>query len=328
MANIALLSRPGCIFKSQPVILKKIEEKGGSLKLLLSDSSGEIAATMGLSQPVVSALHSNLGKAIAVSGPVLMKEGAGEIVGELHVRSFEPCKDYKAQELFAGISDDAAVRYVDDIKKIVSSITHDGYRRLLDCLITDELLSKLSMLPASLDYNGTYRGGALASMCVVACMARTVGSAYANRPNGITTSIPDWNLLLTAALLLQAGRAEFLDEENAYRKSRYGVMRNYYSVLQTRVEKSIWENSLDVSQEDLSMLLNVLNVALIERSGTLPVCNEGLILRDIYRLYSNLDYCDYLQKNLEYKEGEEYLYDVRHDVRYFVKESEVAGCET
>ena len=97
---------------------------------------------------------------------------------------------------------------------------------------------------------------------------------------------------------------------------------NYFSTLQHSIETVIYKCNISISEDDIANLLNVLAVAVSNRTDTKAVSKDGSVLRHVIHLYGECDAIDYQMANHEAEEGEEYFYS-RGLRRYLVNNKEV-----
>ena len=181
--------------------------KGEYFRMLLSDSTGNILTQI----PNVLAKQSGLvnlpaGTVIQVSG-VILNEGIERLFSLNNTLSV--CTEYMPCEVFGGISAEVASKCIADIKALFEKIYHPGYRMLVEACLTDDVLKRMSNMPATSSSYGRYNGACLVATNAVSHMVLTSMAAYTNRGNQISTTRPSWNALTTAALLFLYGNLEY-----------------------------------------------------------------------------------------------------------------------
>jgi hypothetical protein len=144
-------------------------------------------------------------------------------------------------------------------------------------------------------------------------------AAYVHKGNGITTRMPDWDLMLCATLLHAYGRIDYCSDIDPFKKSARGVAMNYMSTLQHAIETVIIKDGIGLSEQEIANLLNILSVSVTTKTDTRAVSKEGAIVRYVLRLYAECDAIDYQLANHTPEEGEEYFYSRRLS-RYLMNE--------
>lgn len=307
----------GNILLKEPFVINEITEDRKVIRVLLSDRTGMVDAVLLKNDNSSLALvKENLGGVFLITGPVLKKDGQVK-VREVKIREIEIAHKFLPHELYEGLTNEKKQDYISEIKALFNKVIHKGYRSLLDACLSDDVLNKLAEYPATHGFYGVYIGGALAATCTVTYMAINCAVAYVKRGNGISTQPPDWSLLITASLLHQVGRLAFFDPNDPFKKSPRGVAMNYFSTLQSLLEEVIREHEIPLTEMEIAMLLNVLNVATSNRTSTRSVSKDGTILRSVLRLYGECDAYDWCVANAEVDEGATYVYD-GHTNRYYL----------
>lgn len=301
--------------------LKEIwPEKDGKVRLTLLDKTGEVKACISNALSNTFQLANYVGNVISVSGVVLAEKRLPYVViKSLNVDGI----DYRPTDIFNGLSEEKIAEYIADICALKEYVRHPGYKALCDACLTEDVLRKMSTVPVTIGYYGTYAGGALAATCAVTRMALSTMSSYVKRGNGFTTRKPDWSLLVCGALLHAYGRIFYFDEHDVFKKSVLGVTMNYFPILQNAIEDVIRKNDILLSPRDLGNLLNLLSVAVADSSGNKAISKDGSILRHIIGLYSECDAVDWELTHHEAQEGEEYFYAPRLERYLFVERTEV-----
>ncbi len=296
----------GEAFDNEPYRVTALQGiSNGQVRVTLSDRTGSVTCIVPESLADAVSLAQHIGDVFSLSAAVIAEKREPLLM----TKSIKPCLDnYLPAELFSGLTQEKKDTYITLIKEIRTKIKHAGYLSLANACLTDENLRRLGELPATHGYYGNYLGGALAATCTVTYMVTSSMAAYVNKGNGITTTAPGWNVLLTAALLHAFGRIDYCDATDPFKKSARGVAMNYFSTLQHSIEAVIFENNLQLDDQDIANLLNVLSVGVTNRTDTKAVSKDGTILRHILRLYGECDAIDYQLSNYSAVEGEEYFY--------------------
>lgn len=273
-------------FENELFLVNELDVTEGTLKLLLSDKTGSLRGEI---------LESNITGAIAV-GMVICCNGlvtADNCAPYLRMQSARETKEFLPAEIYSGISVPQAELYKKDIKSVISAINHLGYRQLCEAALTDHVLQRLAVLPCTLSYYGSYGGAALVATATIPHMCIQAMSAYTKRGNGISSTAPSWDVLITAGLLCNVGRTKYFTSEPPYQKSIYGVTLGYFSTLQSVIEQVIKDNNVVLSDDEVARLLNILNVGVSSKTEVKSVSKEGSTLRHILALYAECDRCDW-----------------------------------
>lgn len=296
----------GEVVTKEPFVLKSVAAPvKGAVTVSFGDRSGTVSGR--ISESLFNSLGltaASVGEVYSVTATILATNRAANVM----VKEMEPCSDFLPSELFSGISEEKKKEYYQFIKDARTKITHAGYGALVDACLTDENLRRLGNLPATLNFYGTYMGGALAAAVGVTYMSMSSMASYVRRGNGFTTQNPGWNVLLTASLLHSFGCITYFDENDPFKKSARGVTMNYFSSLQYALEEVIFRENIPLTEQELANLLNVLNVAVAGRTSTKAVSKDGAVLRGNLILYGECDAIDWALANHETEEEEEFFY--------------------
>ena len=308
----------GSIVSSEPFLIKESYESNGTIYAILSDRSGFIDASVKKSNTdAAQVLLKNSGGIVLVSGPVLIKNTDAGNVPEVRVRECIVAESFFPEEVYDGISEETAKKHIDEICHVMGMVQHAGYRQLLESCLTQDVLLKLAVYPATHDYYGKYRGGALVATCAITGIVGNCCTSYMKRGNGLTTTELNWDLLMTAALLHQYGKLIFFEESDPFKKSVAGLAMNYYPSLQSIIEKTVFQNNIPINELDMALLLNVLNVATSNKTGARAVTAEGIVLRHICHMYGELEYYQWVSANMEQEDDVPYIYNIRDKRHYF-----------
>jgi len=276
--------------------------------VLLSDKSGEVNGLLP-KDLVTDEIKSCVSAAVKVTGVVTPGQERKPL---LNIK--EICRavseEYKPSDLFDGLSDEKVTEYISLINEAKGYVTHEGYRALLNLALTEETLSRLSVMPATLGYYGKYRGGALAAPAVISVMCKDVGCEYVVHYNALHQGNVNWSLLLTASLLITYGVLNFITPVEPFTRTQVGVDRGYCSILQSMIEKLVYQNDLSITEEELSRLLNVICCSVASKTGIIATSKEGIILRKVLALYAELDMLDMgCSEHEKESDDETYYYD-------------------
>lgn len=276
--------------EEQCFVLKSIRPQNGFYQLVLADKTSEVDA-MAREDLISTEIKSFLKGVVKVTA--IAKPG-NENLPLLQVKAIakaEP-KEYESSELFDGLSEEKIAEYKKIIRQLQVYVHHEGFKKLLSLTLTDEVLDRLATMPATLNYHGTYKGGALASAALISLMVKDAGVEYVEHFNGLHQRNIDWALLLTASLLNTYGVLNYITPEAPFRKTQIGVDRGYSSVLQSMLERMIIKHDLPITEEELSKLLNIITCSVSFKTGIKATTKEGILLRHSLALYAELDMLD------------------------------------
>ncbi len=285
--------------------LKSINEKMANYEVILKDKTGELICELAKER-----FSDNL-KALengAVKTTFIVKNGLNtQPLGV--IKSIEKAEDgsFKATDLFDGLSEEKIFFYKNIIRECFSYIKRDDIKQLVAKILDESLLTKISRMPATLAYHGTYGGGALAATASITKMVMQTGFQYIKGQNGLYRALLDWDILIAASLLQYCGVPDYFTETRPFKKTPIGIERGYLSILQRKVELS--NESLD--DMTLAKLINILSCSAPFKSGVKATSSEGIILRHCSLMYEELDQIDAGMAEHEAEEGEEYFYDSR-----------------
>lgn len=299
----------------------KKSEKG--YKITLSNKSGTLENCNCADEFMPPEVVDNIGGAVVIKDAVVL-DGLNLSL-DVKIKNIENAKTgtYKPSDIFKGISEDTASAMREIIRTNVLRITDENLRNYLRCIVTEEYLDKLSKMPATLAFHGKYRGGALVTTAIVTNMAIQAALQYVKFPNGIYSSFIDFNTLVASSVLMYIGNCEYITSEEPFRKTLKGLDRGYMSICQSILERKLLESGALITEEQISKILNILNVTVSEKTSVRATTVEGAILRHCYKLYSEMDLYDSGMADHEPKEGEDYYYDPKLK-RYILSVKEVA----
>lgn len=272
------------------LVLVSIRECTDALSCEFKDSTGIITGTV--SNMDMLSLKSQIGGAVKVTAVVKPGENRKPMLSIKNICVADK-SEYRCSELFDGLSKEKIAEYMNIIHTIQRHIKHPGYKALVEAALNDVNLEKLSQMPATLGYYGRYRGGALAGAACIAEMVKQVGCTYVTHYNGLHAGNIDWSLLLTASLLNTLGVINYITPEPPFNKTPVGIERGYVSVLQSIIEKTIYSNNLDISDLDVSRLLNTIGCSVSKRTAVRATSKEGILLRHALSMYAELDMFDF-----------------------------------
>ena len=290
-------------------VLKRMDlTKDDQYMVVLSDKSGKLDAVCN-KELVTNEIKALVTSAVKITGVIMPGQERKPVLNIKEI-SKASSDEYKPSDLFDGLSEEKIEEYFTLISEIKGYVKHEGFRALLDLALSEETLSKLSVMPATLGYYGRYRGGALAAPAVVSVMCRDIGCEYVIHNNALHQKNIDWSLLLTSSLLITYGVLNFITPMEPFSRTQIGVDRGYCSILQSMIEKLIYTNELPITEEELSRLLNIIGCSVANKTGIVATSKEGIILRKTLALYAELDMLDMGSSEHEKSsEDETYYYD-------------------
>ena len=289
-------------------VLKSLSRESELVRMSLKDKTGELECYMPLSRFDPS-YEGMVGGAVRVNGIIEVGKNQ-QMLGKLRSIAIADEGSFNVQDLFDGLSDEKRQQYIAGIKGYIDKIPDASCKKLCSIVLSDDLLLKMGDYPASLAYHGKYRGGALAATYVVTNMACHNANIYFRTNHGMYDSKINWSILITASLLMYAANIDcFVD--NPWRKSQVSIDRGYMSLLQSRIEKAVFENGIPISDERLARILNVLGSSVALKTAVKATCIEGIILRHTLMMYEEMDMYDAEVSRHEVSEGETYFFDPR-----------------
>jgi len=274
--------------------IKNLRKEQDIYLFILFDKTGEIEAK----------LHSSIladavadGDEVVADFSFIRKEGH-KIAIVKALRRADPQRDhYNAMDLYTGIDD----KHVDGYKAMIRrAIEYVGkyerekkagkqqerhYHALLTAYYTEEEFAALASLPASVNGIGRYLGGALSLIVNVTYAAKDVAIEFHRFGNGLYPVDMDYSLVITAALLCMAGMRDYVGTD--LKKTRKGIARGYYGLLQERLLPLCRECQLTGDEED--KLLNTLMCMFPGCGAIKSVTVESSLCRGIYALYGEVD---------------------------------------
>ena len=281
-------------------------------EVLLSDRSGEVKGYISKNTGIDASAFTD--SVCLVSGPILIDGGEIMVV----IKDIKKCEEFNSGDLFNCLSDEKVQFYTALIRQAQNHVTHPGFKKLLECCLTEENLSIMAKRPASLSYYGVYGGGCLASTANVTHMVVTTAGLYMKDGNGINTDRIRWSVLITASLLHAFGCIDAYTDM-PFKKTNKCILSGYNSVLQDKLTRIIYENGIELSDEDWDELKHILISSSFERTGVKSVSKEGSGLRHILALYAEWDALD--RAGSEYTSEEDFAY-MKGVNRYIMKRKE------
>ena len=299
----------GTKVKEECFVLKRMAlSKEDQYMVILSDKSGEVDAICSKNL-ITDDIKGCVSAAVKITGVVMPGQERKPVLNIKEIAKASS-NDYKPSDLFDGLSEEKIAEYISLICEMKGYVKHEGFRALLDLALSEETLSRFSVMPATLGYYGKYRGGALAAPAVISVMCKDIGCEYVIHYNALHQKNIDWSLLLTASLLITYGVLNFITPIEPFSRTQIGVDRGYCSILQSMIEKIIYTNNLCITEEELSRLLNVICCSVASKTGIIATSKEGIILRKVLALYAELDMLDMGSSEHEKSsEDETFYYD-------------------
>lgn len=261
----------GDILEEDVFLLVEIIHKKNAYYCILQDSTGSIKATIGtIPQELVDSDES---VAVAVSGIVYMEQG--EKI--LKLRKMERSEQVNGISLIKGISKETAQKYLKDIQNLMSMLSGD-YRKLVIQLLDKEMLCKLAVVPASLEY-GNYRGGALTQTVEVSYMCLALAEQYEKKSSGLCSQKVNKELLIASCLLHMIGTTQMYTPYPS-KKTRKGLLTTLTDITIRLIQ------NVDIDEEIADMVIHCIQS--IEYNGIAEVCKEAVLLRTVSSAYKHM----------------------------------------
>lgn len=274
--------------------IRNLRREQNTYFFLLFDKTGEIEAK--LHSPTQTDVVAD-GEEVAVDFSVIRNKGH-RIAMVKTLRKADPQKDnYNAMDLYIGLDARHADGYkamvrsaIDYVKKyeqerLATRHREGHYHALLTAYYTEEEFGILASRPASVNGVGRYLGGALALLVNVTYAAKDAAIEFHRLGNGLYPVDMDYALVITSALLCMAGMRDYIGLD--LKKTRKGIARGYYSLLQERLLPLCKGCQLTGDEED--KILNTLMCIFPGCGAIKSVTVESSLLRGIYALYSEVD---------------------------------------
>lgn len=260
----------------------------------LFDRTGEIEAK----------LHSSIladavvdGEEVVVDFSLIRREGHRMAMVKA-LRRADPQKDrYNAMDLYTGLGEKQVDGYRAMVRRAIDYVgkyeqermagrrQERHYHALLTAYYTEEEFGLLASRPASVNGAGRYLGGALALVVNVTYAAKDAAVEFHRFGSGLYPVEMDYALVITAALLCMAGMRDYIGTD--LKKTRKGIARGYYGLLQERLIPLCRECQLTGDEED--RLLNTLMCMFPGCGAIKSVTVESSLCRGIYALYGEVD---------------------------------------
>lgn len=303
--------------------IKGCYEKGNEFHFTISDRSGSMDAMLvDVKKELVDLLRNRANAIFLVDGVIVNCPVEGKTPEkQLRVTDVVLARpgDYISHEVYGGISAEAKEFHINQIKTDVKKLIRDvELKSLVDVLLTDEVLEKLSSLPVTIADYGNYVGGALVATSQITGLAVQQGVISSKRNSGLCHVDTDFSLLATATVLSQVARPEFFSEGNPFEKSKSGVILNYFPLLQKKILQAIMQNGIIVDDVKLNTLLNILNVSLTH-SDVVAVSKEALIVSQAIDMYRKLELYEAGFQAADFGEGDSaksYVYGEKGNFYY------------
>lgn len=289
----------------QCMVMAKVMEKKECKDILFTDRTGEIHGE------IPNALFT---KEVAEMKGKVVKVTAAAVHGYIKVRAIAPAEkgDYVTADMYASIPEEILNKYKVEIRKMQSLVKKEPYRTLLEKCLTEEVLAKMAVMPASLSQHGQLQGGMLEAVAKVTKMVINVGSVYVLWGNGVETRNLDGDLIITAALLHNYGNFVFYTNEAPFQRTDIGINQGYVTTLQMSIRDIIIRENIPFSNEELARMMGVYNqVGGMKSPIAKSVCSEAALINGVYRAYSELNMYDHLIATKDNEEG--YSYDAFHN---------------
>ncbi len=307
-------------------VLKKLYKSGnGGYNAVLSDRESELPATLS-EERYEKFMDDLIGSAVQVNGVVL---NGTDMTPYVKIKSLMKAdgSQYKPSDLFQGLDEQTTRKYTDSIKKIITQIPAAECRALCESILTEEKLSMLSMMPASVGYHGRYAGGALATTATVTNMVVQAGTQYTKLNHGLYGKANiNWSVLATASLLHAVSVGEYYEREQPYNRTEIGLNRGYFSLLQKEIEDAVREKKIPLDDLTLARILNVLACAVSMKTSVKSTSPEGILFRHLLMAYEDLDMLAEDRASHEEQEGESMFFSARSR-RYVVVSDESPATE-
>ena len=285
--------------------LKSVSRASDNYNVVLKDKTGELLCELARER-----FNDNLNQLVggAVKTTFIVKNGINTTpLGVIKSIEKADVGSYKPSELFDGLSEERIAHYRNDIRECLGHIRREDLKTLVAKILDEQMLSQLAKMPATLSYYGIYGGGALAATAVITKMALQTGFQYVKGENGLYKSNLDWDILISASLLMYCGVPEYFTDSQPFRKTSIGIERGYISVLQKKIESC----NEAVDELTLARIFNIMASSAPYKTGVTSTHSEGDVLCNCTQMYERLDRSDSGRANHEPEEGEAYFYDAK-----------------
>ncbi len=287
--------------------LKSIHRSKDGYQIILSDREGEVEAKLS-DVRYDDSIKELVGGPVFITGPVIDGLNCKPVVVIKEVRKAQS-SEYKVSDIFNGLTDDEVAKYKTCIRDMQKKITDTECSALVDACLSDKVLELLAQKPATVGYHGTYRGGALAACAVVTKMVYANIAYYQTLAPGMFDARINLSALLSASLLHTYGTLTFISHEEPWQKTVAGINRGYMGVLQSLIERTVAKQGVKISEDKLSIILNILGCACSMKTSVKATGPEGSIFRMILMAYEELDAIFASTADRKPEEGEDYYFD-------------------
>lgn len=282
--------KEGEYLKDQIFLLSRLKQDVNDYSLELSDSSGSIRGVIP-KDAWVQEFDSFNNCVVSIRGVVLIEQGT--IFVKLKNIVLADKSMYASRDIFLSIPDDVLKLYQSNIQKQIERVNNPNYKQLLHSCFTQEAMSKMYLMPATISQHCTLRGGMLEAIALITTQVVDFGVNYVKLANRIYSSNLNWDLLITASLLHNYGNFDFFTEEYPFKRTDIGIHLGYTSTLQGVIDEIIISTQNPITKKERAVLFGLLNQVSGYKADSKAVCNEGIILKGIFELYAILDMCDF-----------------------------------
>lgn len=301
-------------------ILDNLSSSAGKLTCTLKDKSGEADGQLpsDADQTFLSGLVNG-----AVKVSFIVKPGKNGRKAVLIKSIDKPVKsEYKNSDLFTGLSEATVEKYVSSIRQNIAHVfqKNKALGEIMKYAFSEKTFEMLKKYPGTVRSLATYEGGALALTANVLEQVKNIGVSYVRLANGIYADNIDWALCLSAAALICYAVDEAYTNEEPYTKRNSCIERGYGSLLQSKLDRLIVTNALELDEEIYSKLLNCLWCVVEQHARISPTCKEGVLLQMAYSTYSRLDSFDLYKADVVADNENGYSYSAQQKMYVSTKE--------
>lgn len=289
--------------------LKSINKAKDGYHVILSDKEGEVEASLS-DVRYDEGIRDSIGGPVFVSGPVIDGLNSKALVVIKEIRKAQE-KEYRASDIFNGLTDDEIRKYKDCIRSMQAKITDAECSALVSACLSDKVIELLAEKPATVGYHGVYRGGALAACAIVSKMVYANIAYYQTLAPGMYNARINLSALLCASLLHTYGTLTYISNREPWVKTVAGLNRGYIGVLQSLIERTVAKQGVEISEDKLSVVLNILGCACSMKTSVKATGPEGAIFRKVLMAYEELDAIFASTAEKKPEEGEDYYFDKR-----------------
>ena len=279
----------GDTFQGEVFLLEKLNKEGDEGFLaVLSDKTGKMDALISRER-FEERYMSFVGGAVKVNA-IVLNGTDGKVLVKIRTMEIAGRSEYKPSDLFDALSEKKKEEYTALLKDALGRIPDAGCRALCEAVLTDEVLSLLGEYPASVSYQASFKGGALAQTATVTRMVLQMGLSYQRQTNGLYGCTLEWSILLSGALLHMVGVLDYFTDQ-PWRRTPVGIDRGYFSLLQSRIEAARVKSAVPLNDIKFARLINVLQVSQY-RTVLKASTHEGILLRQAVLCFAELDQLD------------------------------------